>query len=486
MLNHPTLLEHVDLVGIDDLTNVMRDDNHRATLFDGIDRGLDLLGGDGIEAGGGLVEEDNGRILDEHTGDGDALLLAATELESSGLEAMWQGHNLIVDIGLTGGTHHIVVGGLRTAIADVFLDGAVEDMILLEYEAYILAQPLGIPLMEAHTIERDATLLGLVELIEQIDDGALACTTETYEGGNLATRDAHRDIEEGLSAIGVSEIDMGELEVALHLGGMVLACGLYLAIGMENAKEPLGIDQGIVHIVVDAMELADGGADVGKEHDMVHNLTYRHARIIDEYEVGCEDDNEHSTNLFQKTLQAIKEVGFLAGGELQIGHGALDGGLTIGLYLFAIERLDNGDALEDIQDALGYSLMAAKDTSTPTLHLGGLDIGDPEIKGYDAEGHEAYIDIGDEHKGQGQYGTGKEWQNLDEEIINRIRKAHNATIDARLELARFVALAGEERHTEREDALDDAQGEIATDEDTHALAIVALEEGDNGAHHLLT
>lgn len=429
LLNHPTLLEHVDLVGIDDLANVMRDYNDGTPLFDGIDRGLDLFGGDGIKAGGRLVEEDNRWILDKHTGDGDTLLLATTELEGCRLETMRQGHDLIVDIGLAGGTNHIVVCGLRTTIADIFFDSAIEDMILLEYEAHVLTQPLGIPLIEAHAIEGDAALLGLVELVEQIDDGALASATKTYKGGNLATRDAHGDIEEGLRAIGVGEIDMREFEVALDLGRMMLACGFYLAIGMEDTKEPLGIDERIVHIIVDTMELADGGADISKEHHVVHNFSNGHARIIDEYEIGREDDDEYSANLFEKTLQAIKEVGFLTSGELQIGHGALDGSLAIGLYLFTIKRLDNGDALEDVQDALRYGLETSEDTSTTSLHLRGLDIGDPEIKGHDTEGHEAYVDIGQKHEGQGQYGTGKEGQYFDEEIINRIREAHDATID---------------------------------------------------------
>ena len=76
------LLENVDLVGIDNLADVVRNDDYRAALLDGIDAGLDLLGGYGIEAGGGFIEEDDGGILDEHAGNGHALLLTAAELQS--------------------------------------------------------------------------------------------------------------------------------------------------------------------------------------------------------------------------------------------------------------------------------------------------------------------------------------------------------------------------------------------------------------------
>ena len=50
-LYHPSLLQHIDLVGINDLSDVVRNDDYRASLLDGINRGLDLFGGDGIEAG---------------------------------------------------------------------------------------------------------------------------------------------------------------------------------------------------------------------------------------------------------------------------------------------------------------------------------------------------------------------------------------------------------------------------------------------------
>ena len=65
----------VDAVRIHDLGEAVGDDDHRAALLDGIERVFDLLGGDGVEAGGGLVEEDDGRVFEEEPGDGDALLL---------------------------------------------------------------------------------------------------------------------------------------------------------------------------------------------------------------------------------------------------------------------------------------------------------------------------------------------------------------------------------------------------------------------------
>ena len=90
---------------------------------------------------------------------------------------------------------------------------------------------------------------------------------------------------------------------------------------------------------------------------MVHDLSNRHAGVVYQHEVGCQYDDEHRTYLLKEAFQAPEEVGLLAGGELQVGHRALDVGLAVGLYLLTVERLDDGDALDNVQDALRHSLM---------------------------------------------------------------------------------------------------------------------------------
>ena len=80
----------------------MRDDDDRAVLLDGVDACLDLFGGNGIQTGGRLVEEDDRWILEEHAGNGDALLLTARKLLCPRLESVGQFHDLVVDVCLFG------------------------------------------------------------------------------------------------------------------------------------------------------------------------------------------------------------------------------------------------------------------------------------------------------------------------------------------------------------------------------------------------
>ena len=78
--HHVAFFHDVDAVRIYDLGEAVGDDDHRAALLDGVERVFDLLGSDGVEAGGGLVEEDDGRVFEEKPGNGDALLLPAAQL----------------------------------------------------------------------------------------------------------------------------------------------------------------------------------------------------------------------------------------------------------------------------------------------------------------------------------------------------------------------------------------------------------------------
>ena len=202
-------------------------------------------------------------------------------------------------------------------------------------------------------------------------------------------------------------------------------------------------------------------------------------------EAGRQDDNQYRAYLLEEALQTVEHIALLAHVELQARHRALQGGLSRGLYLLAVERLDDGDAFDDAKDALTDGLMTAEDAATSALHAPGLYIGDIEIDGNNTESHQTDVDIGCEHQHQRQEGTGEERQNFDEEVVDGVRQAHDAAVDTRLQLARLVAIGREEGHSERQHTLDDTQRKVAADEDAHTLAIVTLTEGDEGTHHLL-
>ena len=130
--------------------------------------------------------------------------------------------------------------------------------------------------------------------------------------------------------------------------------------------------------------------------------------------------------------------------------------------------------------------MTSEDAAAPTFHATGLHVGDIEVDGDDAEGHQSDIDIGQKHQHQREERTREERQDFDEEVVHRVAQAHDTPIDARLELTCLVALCRKESQTEGEHPLDDVQREVATHEDAHPFAIVALEECHHSPYDLLT
>src|SRR5262249_50840094 len=76
------VLEDEDLVGVDDRRKPVRDDERRAVACDLGELGLDDLLGARVERAGRLVEDEDGRVLEQRARDRDALLLAAGELEA--------------------------------------------------------------------------------------------------------------------------------------------------------------------------------------------------------------------------------------------------------------------------------------------------------------------------------------------------------------------------------------------------------------------
>jgi hypothetical protein len=73
-----TIADGDDAVGVFGDIGLVGDENDRVSLgMKLVEEGHDLVAGFGVEVSGGFVGEDDGGVVDESTGDGDALALAA-------------------------------------------------------------------------------------------------------------------------------------------------------------------------------------------------------------------------------------------------------------------------------------------------------------------------------------------------------------------------------------------------------------------------
>src|SRR3546814_5402204 len=82
-LEHAALIQHDDFVGIDNGGQAMRDDKRGAMARNLIQFELNGALGARIERAGGLIENQDGWILEQCSGDGDALLFAAGQFQAA-------------------------------------------------------------------------------------------------------------------------------------------------------------------------------------------------------------------------------------------------------------------------------------------------------------------------------------------------------------------------------------------------------------------
>ena len=83
LFDDAAVFDDADAVGFADGGEAVSDDDGGTALHEGIEGFLNLFFGLGIEAGGGLVEEEDGGVFQDGPGDGHALALSAGEFDAA-------------------------------------------------------------------------------------------------------------------------------------------------------------------------------------------------------------------------------------------------------------------------------------------------------------------------------------------------------------------------------------------------------------------
>ncbi len=145
----------------------------------------------GVEVAGGLVGEDDGRTQDEGAGEGDALLLAAGELDGVVMHAIAE-----ADAGeqLAGAGQAVAFGVEFVREENVFERGeGGDELIGLEDEADGLAADLGKLVLgqvaDGGAVEMHVAGGGCVEAGEQAEQGGFAAAGCAHDGDELTFGD---------------------------------------------------------------------------------------------------------------------------------------------------------------------------------------------------------------------------------------------------------------------------------------------------------
>ncbi len=178
----------------------MGDQDAGAALHELVERALDRGLGLVVDGRRRLVQDQDGRILQDGARQREPLALAARQLHAALAHrravALRQAADELVRLGRLRGAHDVGLRDIAQSIPDVLGHRAVGQEAVLRHVADRAAQLLQIERRDVDAVQADAARGGVVQPQQQLDQRALAAAGAADEGHRLAGRDAQRDAVE--------------------------------------------------------------------------------------------------------------------------------------------------------------------------------------------------------------------------------------------------------------------------------------------------
>ena len=220
LVDDAALVDDEDAVGVADRREAMRDHEGRAALHEpreGVLHGGLALG---VESARGLVEEQDRRVLEQGSRDGDPLALPAGQLDAPladlGGVAALGGEDELVGVRRARRLLYLFVTRIQTPVADVLGERHAEELDVLRDERDGLADALDGHLAHVYAVDADGPAVGVVEAGNQVQQRRLARAARADEGDGLAGGNAQRDAVQHVPPVLVGERHVVELDLAAH------------------------------------------------------------------------------------------------------------------------------------------------------------------------------------------------------------------------------------------------------------------------------
>ena len=163
LLHKLSFLHHDDLMGIADSLQVVGNDQDSAIADKGGHRLLYLVFIDGIDIARYLVQKEDGSILEEGTGDGEALFLSARQpqavLPDYRFVTIGQTYDEVVHHRPTCGFLDFPLRGIAVANLDIVGDSVGKENDVLHYHADFAEQIIVAHFPYVHSADTDTTRL---------------------------------------------------------------------------------------------------------------------------------------------------------------------------------------------------------------------------------------------------------------------------------------------------------------------------------------
>ena len=297
-LHDLALPHHQDLVGVPHRAQSMRGHHHRLAVVEIIQVVHDLRLVGGVEGVRRLVEEDVLRVLVDGSGDEQSLSLplahAASLHADSGVVAQRHLADETIGVRHQGGLLEVVQVHRVGVQGDVVGDGVAEEEALLHHGAGDAAPEMGIDGGQIHLAHLDRATVGLVEALQQLDEGGLAAAALPHDGGHLPGWDIQAHVIQGIVALGavIAERDMIHMDGTVfgEAGRLLLDVRVLVRLRVDLVQS-LQADLGVLQHLDEVDEVVDGGGDLPDDVGERHHHAQRHA-ALDDTPGGDEGDED--------------------------------------------------------------------------------------------------------------------------------------------------------------------------------------------------
>ena len=133
----------------------------------------------------------------------------------------------------------IVIGSFQTAIADIVEHSTREEVRLLQNDGHALPERRFADLCDRYAVIKNLSPLDVIEAVDQVDDGGLACSCATHEGNLLSRLGVDVDVEEHLLLRHITEIHITEVNITLRVVEYPVSLVL-LRLGIAQGKDTFG------------------------------------------------------------------------------------------------------------------------------------------------------------------------------------------------------------------------------------------------------
>ncbi len=175
-----------------------------------------------VQRAGGLIQQQDGRILQKDPGDGQALLLPAGQLHPPlahmGVIALRQRHDKLMGARLLGGLLHLLQGGAGLAVNDVVKDGAGEQVDLLLHGADGAPEAFQGKVPHIMPVYHDLPAGHIIKAGNQVAQRGFAGAAGPHQGHALPRRHLQVDlVQHKAGVILIAEADILKGDLPLHL-----------------------------------------------------------------------------------------------------------------------------------------------------------------------------------------------------------------------------------------------------------------------------